>query len=48
MTLFLSLYVPGRSFIMECIGNSVWFLRMCNGGFGCSSGGGGGHFFLVF
>ena len=40
--LILSLYVSGRSFMMECIGNCVWFFRMCKGGFGCSSSGGGG------
>ena len=34
--------MPGQSFIMECIGNCVWFFRLCRGGFGCSHGGGGG------
>jgi hypothetical protein len=48
--LCLSLYVPGRSLIVVSIGNCVGFFRMCKGGFGCSSGGGGGgvHCVLVF
>ena len=41
MILYLSLYVPGRSFSMVCIGKCVGSLRMCGGGLGCSKGGGG-------
>ena len=36
------MHVPGRSFVIVYMGNCVWFLRMCRGGFGCSRGGGGG------
>ena len=37
----------GRSFIIECIGNCMWFFWMCEGGFGYSGGGGGGRVCIV-
>jgi hypothetical protein len=40
--LYLSVYMPGRSFLMLCIGKCVGSLNMYGSGFGCSNGSGGG------